>query len=145
MMQGQWQAAALHRVVVALQQVLPAASDNNRSNDGALLITFVESKTTISFFKWQSIGGDGQQRQVAFAERWCRIDDKRRVVAAIAVQRATVSGEAVVEALQRLLLCNGIRRSSGSSIAASCYHAPSDGIRSDAALLTSLINWKQQL
>jgi len=37
-----------------------------------------------------------------------------------------VTGEAVVSALQQLLLCNSITRSNSSSIAASYYHAPSD-------------------
>jgi len=42
-------ATALHCVVVALQQVLLAVSDDDRSNDRALLITFIESKPQFHF------------------------------------------------------------------------------------------------
>jgi len=61
-----------------------------------------------------------------------------------------VTGEAVVSALQQLLLCNSIRRSNSSSIAASYYHAPSDASEWQGfanyidKLKTTIINLKWQ-
>jgi len=73
-------------------------------------------------FERQSISGDGQQRQVAFAERWCRIDDrgvwwqllpcnKRRCQEKQLWKHcsscccATASGKAVAAACSQLLQC----------------------------------------